>query len=173
MTNEEIKSALSRRAERKAKRDERVIQNAALAGESKIQKRQPIRKLIKRGPLKKAIVRLLGLLDAKKNGPLCRLGELCPQFPKIGYHKGDTSYHVVPAQRGDSVRFVPENVVWTCASANYGEVMNRSLYRDKHRFVFGPAFVDNLEALARETKKYTTAELLDLRAEIKAELEKP
>lgn len=126
------------------------------------------RRLPKRSTLKSQIIRLLGLLDRKKHGDECRLGVECPTKTP---HSGEVAYHVIPAQRGDSTRFVPENVVWACAAANYGECRNRSLYRDKHCRLFGAAMVEALEAQAREKKHYTRTELYELRERLRAEVE--
>ena len=131
----------------------------------------PVSRLIKRGPLKKQIVRLLGLLDRKRNGPLCRLMDECPQTKNIGYHNGDTSYHLVSQGRGDAARFDPEGVIWTCGPANFGEMMNRSLYREKAITLFGRERIERLEHIAKTTKKYSMADLLTLREDIKGMVE--
>lgn len=131
-------------------------------------RRRKIRRLSSRGVLKSQIIRLLGLLDRKKNGPLCRM---IPECPVKEPHEGTLAYHVVPAQRGDSTRFLPENIVWACAPANYGEVRNRSLYRDKHVNRFGKEYVERIEAMAREARKYSRTELTELRAKLRLELE--
>ena len=57
--------------------------------------------------------------------------------------------------------------------ANRGEQMNRDLYDEHHKTIFGEARIARLKAVARTIRKYTTAELLELRAALKAELEKP
>jgi len=134
------------------------------------QKRQKIHRPIKRGPLKAQIVRLLGLLARKANGPLCALDEECPDA-KNGAHFGTLAYHITPAGRGDSVRLCPDAVVWACRAANYGEFRHRSLYRDKHIKIFGKDRVEMLEALAREVRHYTMAELLEMRDNLRKQLE--
>lgn len=157
----DLKSKLAKKQSRAVRRAEKVAENAALKGESvlKPKKRKP--RKIKRGSLKRQIVRLLGLLDAKKNGKLCRFH---------GNHEGDTSCHIVPQNRGDAARFIPENVYWGCQGANYGEMRHRSLYRDHHIRIFGKDLVERLEAMAREFKKYTHGELLEMRERLKSEL---
>lgn len=130
-----------------------------------------IAQLSSRGALKKAIVRLLGLLDRKINGPLCRYGALCPAYKKIGVHNGDTACHLSPQQRGEAARLLPENVVWGCSDANFGEVNNRDLYRQHHVVLFGRERVERIEAIARTTRQYSTAELREIRASVKAQLE--
>lgn len=133
-------------------------------GKPKMAQKRP--KLPKRTTLKSQIVRLLGLRDRDLNGNWCRM---IPECPNKAHHAGSLAYHLVPAQRGDSTRFVPENVVWACSQANYGEVMNRSLYRDKHITLFGHERMERLEALARETRQYTRTELVELRDSLKTE----
>ena len=130
----------------------------------------PIHRAIKRGAIKTQIVRLLGLLDAKKNGKNCRLDVFCPAWSKIGPHNGDRAYHLTPQQRGDAARFVPENVVWACNAANCGEYYNRALYREKHLARFGKDLVERLEAIARTTADYSMADLLELRTKLRMEL---
>ncbi len=122
-----------------------------------------IRSTIKTGNLKKQLVRMLGLLDRKLRGPFCRIhGEPC---------LGTIAYHLVPQQRGDATRLLPENVVWACQGANYGEFRNRSLYRQKHVDLFGAELIERLEEIAGEFKKYSRAELFELREKLKAQLE--
>lgn len=130
--------------------------------------RKPKKRLIKRGVLKSQIIRLLGLMDRMKRGNACRI---IPECPVKVPHPGTLAYHLVPAQRGDATRFIPENVVWACSSANYGEVMNRSLYRQKHVDLFGKDLIEGLELKAREVRQYKMSELLELRAALKAQLE--
>lgn len=181
----------ARKARRQANRGFQVAVNEARTGvklpatasgavKGPLTPRTPVRKpgkrfktgkigrLASRSTLKAQIIRLLGLRDRKLNGPMCRLGDECPTKTP---HHGTLAYHVVPAQRGDSTRFVPSNVVWACSAANYGEVMNRSLYRDKHCRVFGTAMIEELEAQARQVKKYTRDELVYMRDSLRAELE--
>lgn len=131
----------------------------------------PIRNVIGRKSLKDAIVRLLGLLYRKEHGPLCALGQYCPDYRKIGIHQGDRAYHLTSQKRGDAGRFVRENVVWACNSANFGEHMNRDIYRDKHISIWGRDYIERIEAISRTIKKYSMADLLELRTRLKAELE--
>ena len=112
--------------------------------------------------LKDRIVRLLGLLDRQRNGPQCRIHL---------NHIGDTSCHIVPQGRGDAARFIPENVYWGCSNANYGEMMNRSHYREIHVRIFGKDYVERIENIARTSRKYTTDELWELHAQIKGMVE--
>jgi len=122
-----------------------------------------IRSSVKKGDLKAKIVRLLGLLDRKRNGNACRIhGAPC---------LGTLAYHIVPQQRGDAARFIEENVVWACRRANYGEKMNRSLYRDKHIAIFGKERVERIEAIAKKEAHFSTAELWDIHESVKAKIE--
>lgn len=125
---------------------------------------------ISRGTLKAQIIRLLGLRDRLLHGPFCRI---MPECPTKAAHFGTLAYHLVPAQRGDATRFVPENVVWACSAANYGEVMNRSLYREKHITIFGRERMERLEAMAREVRQFKMNELLEMRNNLKKEMETP
>lgn len=144
-TFEETKAMLVRRDERRATRK----QKAKLIGTWRP----------KRKPIKDRIVTLLGLLDKKLHGPLCRLGVLCPKWARLGPHNGEVGYHVIPQQRGDAAKFFPPNVKWCCAASNRGESLNRSLYRDKHVAAFGQQFVEQIESLARTMIEYSDAEL--------------
>ncbi len=68
----------------------------------------------------------------KTFGPLCRI---CVCRPAT------LAYHIVPKQRGHSIRWDLEDGVGGCSTCNYGEVSNRSLYRDRHILLFGRQFV--------------------------------
>lgn len=163
-----IREQLERSAGRKAKRAEKGL--ALGLRKPRPQRVQPIAALSARGAVKKDIVRLLGLLSRAKYGPGCRYGALCPRFKKVGAHPGDTACHVVPQMRGDAARFVPENVVWGCRDANRGEQMNRSLYRDIHIAMFGAAYVERIEVIARGTADYSDADLREFRATLRKQL---
>jgi len=134
---------------------------------------KPVRSIIKTGKLKENIVRLLGLLDRKINGPLCRLGSWCPAYAKFGIHNGTLAYHIVPQQRGDAARFLPENVIWACRAANCGEHYNRSLYEDKHLSAFGQERIDRIKAVARTVAHYSRADLFAMREQLKWKLAQP
>src|SRR6266404_3180333 len=105
-------------------------------------KPKSMRSLVSRGTLKEQIVRFLGLLDAKENGRSCRLDIFCPAWKRVGPHLGDSSCHIVPQKRGDAARFLREGIYWGCRAANYGEMMNRDLFRDKHIARFGKDLVE-------------------------------
>lgn len=163
-------------AERKVKRADNVAYQRA-ANELKNGPRMPkearkapgvprsLKSAQKRGPLAKKIVRLLGLLDRKKNGPFCRIhGSPC---------LGTLAYHLIPQSRGDSTRFLPEAVIWACRGANFGEHHHRSLYRDKHIAIYGKEYIEALEAKAREIVHLKMWELRELHDRIKTQVEAP
>lgn len=141
-------------AERLARKKKRRQKSVSIFG------RLPIK-----GNVKKDLVTLLGLLDRKKNGPDCRIH---------GGHPGQCGYHIFPQMLGDAYRFIPENVVWACFPANRGEQLNRSLYAEKHVEIFGQERLDLIRAKAKEFKesgkKYSLADLIELRKSIKEEL---
>lgn len=78
------------------------------------------------------------------------------------------AYHIVPKQRGHSIRWDLEDGVGGCSFCNGAEVMNRSLYRDIHVARFGKEFVEKLEARARLRVKLDMA---DLRSKIESFLQ--
>ena len=166
---EHLRKPAAKTASRKAKR---ALKQAVLFP---VKRRKPkmrlIGDLIRKGPLKTQIVRLLGLLDRKLNGPGCRLGILCPAYARIGPHNGDRAYHIEPQQRGDAARFVPENVIWTCNAANYGEFRNRNAYGEKHIALFGEERIARIKAIAKTTRQYPRAELLQMRRDLRRRIE--
>lgn len=151
---------------RKAKRKDNASFQAKVAGKK-------LRSVIKIGALKADIVKLLGWLDRKVNGPLCRLGVECPAFPKIGAHNGNCAYHLWPQKNGGESRFMPLNVVWACSAANCGEKWNREVYREKHVRVFGAGRMAQIQAAARIIADYSKTDLLAMREQIKTKLEQP
>lgn len=153
-------------ATKKAKRAEKAKTLWPKAGKAG----KPKKRKIKRGPLKAQIVRLLGLLDRKINGPYCRLAEECPRFAEESAHEGQVAYHVWPAGSGDFVRLSPIAVVWACSSANYGEYRHRLRYHDKHERLFGKERMETLRAMSYVMKKYAMGELLEMRERLKTAL---
>lgn len=134
-----------------------------------MKKLKSIKSVVSRKELKDSIVHMLGLIDRAINGPSCRIHTLQQGF---GFHSGQVAYHLIPQQRGDAARFLEENVVWACRDANYGERMNRSLYRQKHIDLFGKERIERIESLARSIKKYSTADLILLKHLTQERLEK-
>jgi hypothetical protein len=158
-----LKDYMDRKRTKKAKRKANVRFLRSVD-----QKEKPVALLYDRTELKEAIVTLLGLLDKRINGPYCRLDKDCPAYPKFGVHYGACAYHLVEQQRGDSARFLPENVVWACSDANYGEMRNRSLYRDKHDAIFGRERMERIRAISRTKSDFSRADLLEIRNAVKA-----
>lgn len=94
------------------------------------------------------------LRDRRAHGPLCRLG--CGRIAVLGYH-------LVPKQRGDSIRWLLENGVAACSNCNGAELLNRSLYREKHVQIFGRDLIERLEEIAREKVQFKMPDLVALR----------
>ena len=64
---------------------------------------------------------------------------------------GNVAYHLIPKQRGHGVRWLVENGVLACSQCNFGEMINRASYRDKHIFLFGKDRVEGIEKVASES----------------------
>src|SRR3990167_3214785 len=91
------------------------------------------------------LVCLYAKMRDKRNSPMCRI---CGKKPyKVGYH-------LVPKKKGDAVRWDPANLVAACTQCNYGESMNREIYRDKHIALFGDAFLA-IEEKSRQIVKFS------------------
>lgn len=121
---------------------------AKLRSEKRKLKRKSL--IRQKAPIKSAtpsILRLDGLwglaikLRDKKVSPLCRI---------CAIRYADTAYHIVPKQRGNAIRWLLENGTFSCTPCNFGEQMNRSLYRDKHIVIFGKDRVEAIELIARQ-----------------------
>ncbi len=123
--------------------------------------------LTSRTDLKKKIVRALGLLDRKLRGNSCRIhGAPCV---------GTLAYHLIPQASGDAYRFIPENVVWACRRANRGEQINRAIFAEKHRVIFGDAYIQAIHDEAKRIKAspefpYTRAALLGIFENVRIKL---
>ena len=152
---------LEKKAKAKVRKDKRKAKAAVLwVGDQ-----------IGRTDLKKKIVTALGHLDRKINGNSCRIhGAPCV---------GSLAYHLLPQHRGDAFRFIEKNVVWACRRANYGEVMNRSDYADKHEQIFGAPHIQAIKDEAARIKAspewiasggYTRADLFKILENIKIKL---
>lgn len=81
------------------------------------------------------------LRDRKNHGPMCRI---------CGYREGTVAYHIIPRQHGKAVRWDIENGVLACSPCNFGEMVNRALFRDKHIRLFGEGVIKGLEFRARD-----------------------
>jgi len=123
-----------------------------------------------RTSVKAKIVRALGLLDRQRNGNSCRIhGAPCV---------GGVAYHILPQMNGDAFRFIEENVIWACNQANRGEQMNRDLYAQKHRQIFGDAYIQAIRDEAARIKAspgfpYTRAALREIFESVKKRLTEP
>lgn len=120
-----------------------------------------------RTTLRAQLDHLWGLIVIRRDraafGHLCRICKVQP---------ATLGYHIVPKQRGDSVRWLLENGCAARFACNGAEVMNRSLYRDKHVQIFGRELVERIEARARARIKLSTADLREMRDEFKLRLER-
>lgn len=148
VSREEFKALVAKAKTKKAKR--------------KVKAKKLGHKIEDRGKIKTQICRLLGMIDAFMNGKECRIH---------GSHSGEVAYHLCPQSRGDAARFLPENVIWACKAANYGEFRNRSLYRDKHIAIFGQERIEAIEEIAGNVRQFSYKELVELRDEARAIIE--
>lgn len=85
-------------------------------------------------------------------------------------------YHIQP--RGDrKTRWDLRNMVGACSRCNDGERWSRAKaslrarYRAIHAHIVGEAVLIDLEKLSTETAKYSTADLIEMRDQRKAQLE--
>lgn len=99
-----------------------------------------------------------------KKRDMYRLGHMCRICGKAG---GAIAYHIVPKQRGDAVRWLKENGVLACTGCNYGEVMRRADYRDKHVALFGRELVEGIEEKARRGAKFSRADLVAMAEDLR------
>jgi hypothetical protein len=91
--------------------------------------------------------------DRNKRAGLC---VLCSKWPMT------VACHIIPKQRGDSIRWDLDNGYGGCNNCNYGEFMNRSLYREIHIERFGRELYSRLEEQARTKIKFSVADLRDI-----------
>lgn len=86
-----------------------------------------------------------------------------------------TPYHIQP--RGDlATRWDLRNVIGTCSPCNLGELMSRSKsalkirYRKIHSIIIGESVLIELEEMAKTTIHWSTADLIEKRDALKAQL---
>lgn len=151
----------------KARAEKRKTKRRALV------KAGSLKSLIKRGPLKQEIVKLLGWLARKNGGNECQLKGHCPAYVRLGPHPGGVAYHLTCQGTGDGARFIPDNVLWCCSAANFGEKMNRAIYRMRHVELFGKERIERIEEAAKTGAKFSMADLLAMRDQIKFKLAQP
>ncbi len=102
-------------------------------------------------------------LRDKRVGGRCRIGKACKWRGAV-----EVCYHIIP--RGAySVRWLDANAVGACRACNYGEQFHRLAYREHHIALFGAVYSE-LQAMSREHAKFSTADLADMLAEIRAKL---
>lgn len=89
-------------------------------------------------------------------GPMCRI---CMAAP------AQVAYHIVPKQRGYAIRWDLENGCGACSPCNGAEMMNRSLYREKHILLFTRQFVEKIESRANAMVKF---DIPDLKSKLEA-----
>ena len=83
----------------------------------------------------------------------------------------ELGYHLVPKQRGYAVRWDLDNGVAGCSVCNMGEMMNRSLYRQKHVELFGKDRIEFLEAKALVKVKWSLADLASIADGLKEQIQ--
>lgn len=162
VTREEF-AALRRKAdERKKKRKEKRAQL------------WPSRPRAKKGPsLRQRLVKILDnlwsvavrLRGKALYGPMC---QICAERP------AEVGYHLVPKQRGYAIRWLLEAGIAACSPCNLGEMMNRSLYREKHIKIFGLELIEGLEAIAAKKVHFSIPDLRDTATSLRLKIkEKP
>lgn len=166
-TFEQSRAERKKAAERKAARAAK--QKALWAGKPGFDKRG---KPWTVGKIKKRIVRLLGLLDRKNKGPLCRYETDCPRWNAEGPHEGDTACHLVPRSEGLSALLDPLNVVWGCGSVNNAERRRREYFATEvHPRRFGAEFMAERRRIARTTThEAKRSDLVEMLARLEAEV---
>ena len=75
-------------------------------------------------------------------------------------------YHLLPVGHLPTA-FDPANVVGACHPCNLGEQRHRLTYREKHEALFGKAYMDALWAKAKTSVKWSIADLMEKKAELK------
>lgn len=75
--------------------------------------------------------------------------------------EGTVAYHIIECGRL-STAFLEENIVLACKPCNYGEFINRRLYRQKHIEIFGKEFYEWLERRSKDIWKRSAYELRNL-----------
>lgn len=146
VSREQMRAILKRQADRKAKREEK---RALLWPARELKRKMRTLRQIVRAVLDTLWSQII-LARARRKSAVCAI---CGERPI------EVAYHIVPKQRGDSVRWDLENGCGACSRCNRGEQLNRSLYRDKHLVIFGRELIERIEGQARIKADYSTAEL--------------
>lgn len=146
-----------------------IIRKARARKAKRAEKRRQLRAALPirhtRRELRAKLDGLWSLLVKARDGMKSQVCRVCGRSP------GEVAYHIVPKQRGDAVRWLPENGVLACAACNMGEMLNRSLYRERHKRLFGAGLVEWLEAKAAEGAKFSLPDLVAMRDDLKARIE--
>jgi hypothetical protein len=171
-----VKTDLARSRARKARRVEKVAENAGIAAaigkEPLIASKQGLgrprtrRKVL---PRRMAFNRLEAacktfvLLRAKHRGGVCEIGIVCGGNGPI-----EVWYHVTPQALGNALKYDARNILGSCHSCNGGEYFARKrgspVYGSRHRTILGNEAVDWLQANAGR-KQISTREALDMAIE--------
>lgn len=148
----DIRALREKAAARKARRDEKVRENAALAGERVLRPRKR-KKSPSLSKLKKTLWGEISLL-VRSWSPSC----LACGGPT------QAACHIVPANDGAATRFFLPNLYPGCFSCNEAERRQRGSWVYKHRALFGDEYVDALYALSETTfqlKKHWVLEQIE------------
>lgn len=149
---DKLQKAWARKAKRKAKR------KTLYSGKPTLDSRA-----ILRAKLDSLWGFFIRLRDKMLHGPWCRICTL---------EYGEVAYHLIPKQRGDAVRWLPENGVLACSSCNYGEMVRRADYRDKHVKLFGKELIEGLEEKARRWAKFSRSDLAAMADDLRRSIER-
>lgn len=154
-----IKDFYAKRAASKERRAKRAVKRRT------IWKTAPLR--LTPATINAQLTQLWGLIillrHRKLFGPLCRI---------CGVNYANTPYHIVPKQRGNSVKWDLDNGCGSCGPCNNSERINRSLYQDvRHPAIFGSELIARLKEKARLNMQLSMADKLEMRERFKRILE--
>lgn len=148
-----LTAALTKRALRKAKREERKRENAALSIETgqMTQKEATncVKKNGKRGrkkkspslsKLKKELWKVLRQVVYSWSPLLCQA---------CGAESAPVACHIVPSHEGAATRFFLPNLYRGCNSCNKAEQVRRVLWVSRHEEIFGKEYVEALREMSR------------------------
>lgn len=128
-----FKSLVREAEDRKARREQRAVDNAALAGEAVIAKKPKHKKSPTLSKLKKLLWDEISLLVRSWSESCLACG-------------GPTqaACHIVPASDGAATRFFLPNLYPGCHKCNDAERHRRGQWVKRHESIFGVEFVDAL-----------------------------
>ncbi|MFI5344224.1 MAG: recombination protein NinG [Chlamydiales bacterium] len=153
ISKEEMKAIL---AKMKAKKEKRLAKRLVFSGRPTLLTLSELKE--KAWKLKSLRIRLEG----KRNHFNCFL---C--------HKNtiQDAGHLVPKSRGLAIYFDDRNLIAICKPCNFGDMMNRSQYREKYVAIFGRQRIEMLEHLSNETKQLSRSDYLEIIAQETLKLE--